>query len=231
MTASSSVVPLISNFEDVVKTRRSVRGFLPEPVPEDVIHKVFALAQTSPSNCNIQPWKVSVASGASCKALSAKFVETVSAGVESNPDQDRIYTFEGIYRKRQIDTAAALYGNMDIARNDIDGRQRAALRNFEFFGAPHAAFIAMKREFGETVALDVGMYAQNLMLAMTAYGIGSCAQASVSRYPDIIREHFGLDDSWAMMMGISFGYEDTTVAANKTIVPRASIEDEVTFVE
>ena len=220
-----------AKFEDVVRARRSIRGFLPDPVPKDILKKVFSLAQLAPSNCNIQPWIVVVASGESRKALRDKFVATVSAGVESNPDQPRIYKFKGVYRQRQIDTAAKLYGNMNIARDDIEGRTRASLRNFEFFDAPHAAFIAMQKTFGETVALDVGMYAQNLMLAMTAYGIGSCAQASVSRYPDIIREHFGLNDSLGILMGVSFGYEDVKVPANRTIVPRADIEDEILFLE
>ena len=69
------------------------------------------------------------------------------------------------------------------------------------------------------------------MLAMTANGLGSCAQASVSRYPDIIREHFGWHDSLAVLMGISFGYEDPSVPANKTIVPRADIREEVIFLD
>lgn len=227
-TPSSQATP---SFEEVVKTRRSVRGFLPEPVSKDILHKVFTLAQLAPSNCNIQPWTVSVASGDSCKQLRDKFVDAVRNRVQPNPDHARVDKFEGVYRKRQVDTAVALYGNMNIARDDNDGRRRASLRNFEFFDAPHAAFISMPKIFNESVAVDVGMYAQNLMLAMTAYGIGSCAQASVSRYPDIIRKHFGLADSLGVLMGISFGYEDPSVPANKTIVPRANIEDEVLFVE
>ncbi len=219
------------SFEDVVKTRRSVRGFLSEPIPKEVLHKVFSLAQLAPSNCNIQPWTVSVASGDSCKQLRDKFVEAVTTGLKPNPDHPRVDKFEGVFRQRQVDTAVALYGNMNIARGDNDGRRRASLRNFEFFDAPHAAFISMPKIFNETVAVDVGMYAQNLMLAMTANGISSCAQASVSRYPDIIRDHFGLDDSLGVLMGLSFGYEDTTVPANKTVVPRANIEDEVLFVD
>ena len=229
MTASTPTLQENPSFEDVVKHRRSVRGFLPDPVSKEVLHKVFNLAQLAPSNCNIQPWKVAVASGDSCKQLRDKFVEAVRGGTRPNPDHPRVDKFEGVFRQRQVDTAVALYGNMNIARDDNEGRRRASMRNFEFFDAPHAAFIAMPKIFNETVAVDVGMYAQNLMLAMTAHGLSSCAQASVSRYPDIIRDHFGLDDSLGILMGISFGYEDTTVPANKTIVPRANIEDEVLF--
>ena len=217
------------SFEHVVKNRRSIRGFLPNPVPEEVLHKVFNLAQLAPSGANAQPWTVSVASGDSCKQLRDKLSEAANSGVQPNPDYARIDKFEGIYGERQIKTAVTLYGNMNIARDDAEGRRRALMRNFEFFDAPHAAFISMPKIFNESVAVDVGMYAQTLLLALTAYGIGSCAQGSVSIYPDIIREHFGLSDSLSVLMGISFGYEDSSVPANKTKVPRANIEEGITF--
>lgn len=223
----------ISNcsLEDAVLARRSVRGFLPEPVPQDILNRVFSLAQQAPSNCNIQPWHVVVATGDSLRALQDKLVAEVSSGRPTAPDFDRVDQFEGIFRRRQVDTAAKLYGNMGIARDDKAGRRAAMLRNFEFFDAPHGAFIFMPRQFGATVALDVGMYAQTLMLAMTAHGIGSCAQASIGRYPGIVREYLGVDENLGLLMALSFGYEDPAVAANRTRVPRAPLEQEVRFVE
>ena len=229
MTENSTAKP--PTFDEVIEQRKSVRGFLPKPIPKEELHKIFALAQQAPSNCNIQPWNVAVASGESCKALRDKLVTAVEQQVAPNPDYSRTERFDGVFRQRQVDTAVELYNNMDIGRDDKEGRLWAMMRNFELFDAPHIAFISMPKIFNESVAIDVGMYAQTLMLSMTAHGIGSCAQASVSRYPDIIREHFGLDDGLAVLIGISFGYEDTTVPANRTIVPRASIEEEVLFLE
>lgn len=229
MTENSTAKP--PTFDEVIEQRKSVRGFLPKPIPKEELHKIFALAQQAPSNCNIQPWNVAVASGESCKALRDKLVAAVEQQVAPNPDYSRTERFDGVFRQRQVDTAVELYNNMDIGRDDRKGRLWAMMRNFELFDAPHVAFISMPKIFNESVAIDVGMYAQTLMLSMTAHGIGSCAQASVSRYPDIIREHFGLDDGLAVLIGISFGYEDTTVPANRTIVPRANIEEEVLFLE
>lgn len=229
MTDNSTANPL--TFDQVIEQRKSVRGFLPKPIPKNELHKIFGLAQQAPSNCNIQPWNVVVASGESCKALRNKLVAAVKQQVAPNPDYSRTERFEGVFRQRQVDTAVELYNNMNIGRGDTEGRQWAMMRNFELFDAPHIAFISMPKIFNESVAIDVGMYAQTLMLSMTAHGIGSCAQASVSRYPDIIREHFGLDDGLAVLVGISFGYEDTSVPANKTIVPRANIEEAVLFLD
>ncbi len=229
--SASTPTPTITGFEEVVALRRSVRGFLPEPVPEDVLKKIFTLAQQAPSNCNVQPWRVVVASGESCREISRKLQAVVASGSPMTTDYKRVEKFEGVMRQRQIDTAVQLYGNMNIARDDKAGRMKAMMRNYEFFDAPHIAFLGMDKMVSETVALDVGMYAQTLMLAMTSYGIGSCAQAAVSRYPDVVREHFDLPDNLGILMGLSFGYEDVSVPANRTIVPRAPLDEDVSFFE
>ncbi|MBF5053714.1 oxidoreductase [Alcanivorax venustensis ISO4] len=215
---------------DALRSRRSVRGFLDKPVPEETLKAIFELAQLAPSNCNIQPWKVFVASGEVRDELRRRMVEKVTAGVPMEPDfEPNAGKFSGVYRQRQGDCAVELYNNMGIARDDKPGRMRAQLRNFELFDAPHVVFIGMEREFGPTVALDVGMYIQSLMLAMTAYGVGSCAQGSMRYFPNDVREIFGEPASTAILVGISFGYEDPDVAANRTRVGRAPLADSVAF--
>ena len=215
---------------DALRSRRSVRGFLDKSVPEETLKAIFELAQLAPSNCNIQPWKVFVASGEVRDELRRRMVEKVTAGVPMEPDfEPNAGKFSGVYRQRQVDCAVELYNNMGIARDDKPGRMRAQLRNFELFDAPHVVFIGMEREFGPTVALDVGMYIQSLMLAMTAYGVGSCAQGSMRYFPNDVREIFGEPASTAILVGISFGYEDPDVAANRTRVGRAPLADSVAF--
>ena len=67
------------------------------------------------------------------------------------------------------------------------------------------------------------------MLVMAAHGIGSCAQGSMRYYPEDVREVFGLPPEIGIVLGISFGYEDTAVAANKTRVGRAPLGENVVF--
>ncbi|MCK0155250.1 nitroreductase [Alcanivorax sp. S6407] len=214
---------------DALKQRRSVRGFLDKPVPQAVLEEVFSLAQHAPSNCNIQPWQVWVASGQSRDVLRERMVDKVSRGVPFEPDYDSLPRFEGVYRDRQVDCAMALYGSMGIAREDREGRRRAELRNFQLFDAPHVAFIGMDKAFGVTVALDVGMYIQSLLLTMSAYGLGACAQGSMRYYPADVREILGIPDSTAIVLGISFGYEDPEIEANNTRVGRAPLQESVRF--
>ena len=230
-SASASPAPDRVSLEEAIKSRRSVRGYRAERVPQDVLESIFRLAQHAPSNCNIQPWKVYVASGELKEKLQQQMVERVMQGVPFCSDYDYPEKFDGEYRRRQVECAVELYNNMGIERNDQAGRMRASLRNFEMFDAPHVCFIGMDKRFGASVAIDVGMYVQNLLLSMTAHGIASCAQGSMRYYPDLVRDAFGIDDQTNILLGISFGYEDTRVPANKTRVGRDDISASVTFAE
>ena len=214
---------------EAVYERRSVRGFLDKEIPQDVLNRIFEIAQKAPSNCNVQPWKVYVASGELKDKLKQKMVENVTSGVDANPDYPYRSTFEDEYRKRQGDCAVALYSSMDIGRDDKDGRMRASLRNFEFFDAPYIAFIGMNPAFGTTVAIDVGMWAQTLMLTMVSFGLHSCPMGTMRNYPDLVREAFQVKDDTRILFGISFGYEDVKVAANNTRTSREEIAANIEF--
>lgn len=226
-----NISPGTITLEHAIKNRRSVRGYLDKRIPQEVLQSIFQLAQYAPSNCNIQPWQVFVASGELKDKLRAQMVDRVMKGVPFCSDYDYPEKFDGEYRRRQVECAVELYNNMGIGREDTAGRMRASLRNFEMFDAPHVCFIGMDKRFGASVAIDVGMYVQNLMLSMTAHGVASCAQGSMRYYPDLVREAFNLDPQTNILLGISFGYEDPEVPANKTRVGRDNIEQCVVFAE
>jgi nitroreductase len=216
------------DLDQTIRERRSVRGFLPNPVPREVLEEVLGLAQHAPSNCNVQPWRVYIASGNTLEKLRAALVQEVTTGA-SPVMVAPIDEFLGVYREKQVACAVELYGKMGIKRDDRVGRMNASLRNFQFFDAPHVAYICMAKSFGIGVALDVGMYVQTLMLAMQSRGISSCAQASLRAYPELVGEHLGIPDDEQILCGLSFGYEDPTVPANQTRQPRDPISSNVVF--
>lgn len=217
------------SLEQSIRNRRSVRGFLDKPVPEAIINRAFELAQLSPSNSNVQPWKVFVASGKTRNTIQKKMYELITGGDLGKPDFEYPMKFDGNYRKRQVDCAAALYKEMGIAREDQLGRMNALLRNFEFFGAPHMAFVCMEKEFPQSVAVDVGMYAQTLMLAFTALGVSTCPMGAMRNHPQLPREVFEFEENIGVLFGIAFGYEDTSVPANKTRMGRVPYTECVEF--
>jgi nitroreductase len=217
------------SLDEAVRRRRSVRGFLPDEVPEPVLREVFELAQRAPSNCNVQPWSPHVVSGEALRDLRLALTRAGETDEPVRPDYEANWKFTGLYRDRQIDAAVQLYDAMGVGRRDAEGRRAAYLRNYALFDAPHAVFIFMPPSFGLREATDVGMWAQTLMLAMSARGISSCAQGALSLYPDLVRERLGLGADLKLMFGISFGYEDPNVPANAARVGRAPLEDAVQF--
>ncbi|WP_219848877.1 nitroreductase [Paracoccus sp. FO-3] len=220
---------MMMTIDDAVAKRRSVRGYLPDEVPQDILREVLGLAQQAPSNCNIQPWITHVLSGPSLRGLGQKMVAAAQAEIPPDPDFAADRKFEGVYRARQIDAAMQLYGAMGIERHDRPRRDWAYRRNLDFFGAPHAALIFLHHTFEEREAVDLGIYAQTLMLLLTSRGISSCAQGALGLYPTIVRDHLGLPDTHRLIFGISFGYEDAAVYANRARVGRAGLDEAVVF--
>ena len=219
----------MNSFEEVLKARRSVRGFLAKPVPAEIMNKAFELAQLSPSNSNTQPWKVFVASGETRNQIRDKLVELISSGDLGVPDFEYPHKFDEEYRKRQVDCAVTLYKEMNIARDDREGRMNALLRNFEFFDAPHMAFLCMEKKFPQTMAVDIGLYAQTLMLVFTSLGISSCSMGAMRNHPQVPREAFSFGDNLGVLFGMAFGYEDTSVPANNIRMGRLPLAESVVF--
>ena len=214
------------DFDEVVRARRSVRGFKPDTVPADVIDACLALAQQAPSNCNVQPWRVYLASGEARDRIRTGMLEAFAAGRYEEMEHP-IDAFAGEYRKRQVACAVEMYGKMGVGRDDKLGRLDAHARNFALFDAPHVAIVCMDRSFGIGVALDVGMWVQTFMLALTSRGVGSCAQAALRAYAGLIARELEIPDNELMLCGVSFGYEDESVPVNATRQPRDPVDANV----
>lgn len=215
------------DFDALVRTRRSVRGYRPDPVSPSVIDAALETALWAPSNCNVQPWRVHLVSGAALRRLGAAMTEAARAG-RPRPDVPMDTAYRGVFRDRQIGSAKALYGAMGIARDDHQGRAAAFLRNLDAFGAPHAAFVFLPETFATREAADLGGFVQTFLLALTAHGLGSVAQGALSLYPDIVRARLGLDPGEQLMVGIAFGYEDPDHPANAARTERAPRTEIVT---
>lgn len=219
---------LVAAFQQIATQRRSVRGFLPRLVPQAVLETVFSTALTAPSNCNTQPWITHVVSGQCRDQISDSLLSSVGAG-DRDLDFPENGPYQGVYRQRQVEVGVLLYNALGIGRDDREGRQQAFLNNLKFFGAPHAAFLFMPDWCGIREAVDVGLYAQNLMLAMESHGIASCPQTILGFHSSVVRQQLGIDKSLKLLFGISFGYADNKLPQNQIRASRASLSDQVTF--
>ena len=212
---------------ETLQKRFSVRAFEDTPVPQEVLEEIFTLARRAPSNCNVQPCQACVVSGASKDQLQRELVNAVLSGSTPNPDFEWDVRYQGVHRERQFGSANALYGAMGIDRSDKARRQAAMLRNWQFFGAPHAAFFTMEKYLKMTGAVDLGIYAQTLALLMAERGISSCMQGALGMFPDPARRMFGLPDEVGILFGMSFGYADPDAPANQARTDRVPVDTAV----
>ena len=214
-------------FVDIVSRRRSMRDFKPDPVPRELIESVFGTAQRAPSNCNTQPWFVHVVTGEKLERLREALPAKFAAG-EIALDFPYDGQYEGVYKERQYASAAALYDSLGIARDQKAERNAWFMRNFSFFDAPAVAFFTLPTGFGLREACDLGMFAQTVMLGLTAHGLGSCPQTALAFLANVIRPALSLGDHEQLIFGMSFGYPRDT-AVNEVSTERAPLGDVVTF--
>ena len=217
-------------FHDVIRNRRSIRSFLPNPVPEEIICSVAKDARHTPSNSNIQPWVIHIVSGATRDALSKAMLEDDEAGRHS-PDfpwgYDELF---GVYKKRQKSQGAAYFQALGITREAVEERKTVVRRNLAFFGAPHACLLFLPTLYDNVrVAGDVGMYAQTFLLSLADHGLSGVPQTYLGFYADTVRKVLGIDPSLKMLFGISFGYPDLNSPASRYRMEKAPMDETVTF--
>jgi nitroreductase len=214
--------------ETAIAARHSVRAFLPREVPREVLMRIFEAAQRAPSWCNIQPWRVFIASG----ERRAELTNRLAAAAQSEsprPDVPFPMDYPEPYGTHRRQCGKALYEAMGVERGDHAGRQAAWLRNFVAFDAPHVAIVGIDRRFDLYAALDVGCWLQSVLLLATSEGLGSCAQASLSVYPDIAREVLAIPEDIKVLFGIGLGYEDPDARANACRTARDAAASNVSF--
>lgn len=57
------------DFYEVLLNRRSIRGYAPDLIPDEVLRRVLDAARIAPSACNLQPWKFLVLTSQARRAL------------------------------------------------------------------------------------------------------------------------------------------------------------------
>ncbi|MBE9548075.1 MAG: nitroreductase [Proteobacteria bacterium] len=213
----------------ILNNRASARAFTNKKIPTTELEAIFALAQQSVSNCNVQPWQTMVVSGETRERLKAALMKTLMAGQAPNPDFDWTPKYQDEHRERQFGSANALYGALGIERGDKKARMESMARNWTFFDAPHVAFFCMQKYLGIMGAVDMGVYAQTVSLILQEAGIASCMQGALGQFPDPVREVLKLPDELGILFGMSFGYADAAAPVNAARTSRAELAEAVKF--
>ena len=216
----------LHDLADLVQERHSTRMFLRDkPVPRELLDEALALAMRAPSNSNIQPWRLFLATGSRRDRLVEALLAEASTGYPAT-----VGLPESFARLRS-EIGALVYGSMGIAREDAAGRRIAQLRNWEFFRAPVAGVVCMHRDLGHADSLAVGMFLQTLVLALTGHGLGTCLQVSIAHFPDVLHDQLDIPDDLQILCGLAVGYADPEFPANRLRTPRNPVDENITFLD
>jgi nitroreductase len=215
---------------EAMTERRSIRGFLPDPVPRETLEAILAAASRAPSGSNIQPWHVRVTIGAEKARLSAALRAAHAAG-EPAAREYQYYPrqWREPYLARRRATGWGLYGLLGIGKGDHAATKAQHGRNYDFFGAPVGLFFSMDRDMELGSWLDCGMFIQNVMLAARGHGLETCAQAAFCDYHWIVRRELGLPEDRILVCGMSLGRPDPAEPANRFVTAREPLSAFVTF--
>ncbi|ORX17331.1 NADH dehydrogenase [Mycobacterium szulgai] len=216
---------------EAVTSRRAVRGFTGQPVPRQVLERVLSAAAWSPSGSNLQPWNIYVVTGAPLAELKKRAVDRVASGVLWDEREYVMYppAMKSPYRERRSAFGHERYSALGIAREDWEARQRAAIANWDCFGAPAALFCYVDRDLGLAQWADLGMYLQTVMLLLRAEGLHSCPQMAWSQVHKTVEDIVSPPAELMLFCGMSIGYEDATVEYIRT--GRAPLDETVTFIQ
>lgn len=215
---------------EAVRSRRAVREFSDEPVSQEVLERVLSAAAWSPSGSNLQPWRPYLVTGTPLKELKKRATERIAAG---DPWDEAEYVqypepLKSPYCDRRSAFGRQRYGDLGIPREDVEARQRAAIANWDCFGAPAALFCYIDRAMGPAQWSDVGMYLQTFMLLCRAEGLATCPQMAWAKVHKTVAEILTPPDDLILFCGMSIGHEQPAPHTSRT--GRATLTETVTFV-
>lgn len=226
----------IAAVDYAITSRRSIRSFLPTPVPRATIEAILQVASRAPSGTNTQPWQVHVLTGNSRQGLVDKIMAAYNDPAQAEAHQPEYDYYPPkwispfIDRRRKV--GWDLYGLLDIGKADKERMQVQQGRNFAFFDAPVGLIFTINRIMGKGSWLDYGMFLQNVMVAARARGLDTCPQAAFNHYHGIISEHLGLDAELDMVVvGMSLGYADPAAIENTLLTEREPVSQFTQFLD
>jgi nitroreductase len=210
-----------------ITSRRSIRAFLPTPVPRGTVEEILAVAARAPSGTNTQPWHVHVLMGEARQRLSQRLrsVYDDPAARSQHTEEYAYYPTEwrAPYIDRRRKVGWDLYGLLGIGKADKARMHSQHGRNYEFFDAPVGLIFTIERVMQQGSWLDYGMFLQNVMVAARARGLDTCPQAAFTQFHRVISAELGLGPDEMVVCGMSLGHADPNAVENTLVTEREPV--------
>jgi nitroreductase len=213
--------------KEAILARHSTRGYLPTPVPQDVLKTVLELGTRAVSAQNTQPWKFAVVTGEVLdKIREANMADYDADTTPDYPDAE----LTPVQKDRARTIGKQLLTSMEIAREDRERRDWWMRRGFRFFDAPAVILIYMDSDLDETYyRMEMGTVAQTICFAAMTQGLGTCVENQAITWQAGINKYLDLPENARLAIGIAIGYPDPDFAANHVVTPREDVDNLTTW--
>jgi nitroreductase len=216
----------IAAVDEAIRSRQSVRAFLPTPVERTTVEELLRLASRSASGSNIQPWRVRVIAGdAKTRLTQAIFDAVARDGFEPYQREWNYYPVRWrepfLGRRRKI--GWDMYSLLGVAKGDFEGTQQARMRNYEFFGAPIGMIFTLDEDLEIGSWLDLGIFLGSIMIAARGRGLHTCPQAAFADFHSVIRPLLNIPENEIIVCGMALGHIDPDAPVNGLKTERADL--------
>ncbi len=219
-------------YDDVVKGRRSIRGYLQKPVAKALIKDVLQLAMRAPSSLNTQPWHFHVVTGEPLHHIARENLERTLNGVPESREFREHGPYQGIHRMRQKVIASQLFDAMQISWKDKEKRMQWGLRGFRQFDAPVCIVVTYDRSIhgGDIGPFDCGAVANAIVNAAWSRGLGCVINSQGIMQSPVIRKHAQIPEDEVIMICIAMGWPDNNFPANHVVSTRKTLDEAACFI-
>ena len=214
---------------DALEERMSVRAFTSQTVPLETLTRVFEKSARAPSGGNLQPWHIVILAGEKLDEFKELMRKRLAG--EPHPEGEAaeyaVYpsNLKEPYRTARYEVGEEMYGLLGIGRDEKPKRLEWFANNYQFFGAPAAAFCFVDRIMGPPQWSDLGMYLQSVMLLFQEEGIDTCPQECWSTHPKTVHDFCEMPEELMLFCGMAIGYRDPDHPVNQLRTKRLPSSD------
>ena len=185
---------------EAIRERRSIRTFLSDPVPEEVILQILEAARLAPSGTNRQPWRFIVVTDAAERAKLRQMCWD-QAFIEEAPVVFVCCADLTAYSRDVTKNRYQQFVDYGIAATLSGGLTGPEFWGVQFEQEEKKGMWAFLPQIMSNTFIAV----EHMVLMATALGLGSCWVAAISDM-DEMRNYFGLSPTTVVVAVLPVGY-------------------------
>ncbi len=199
---------------DAIKTRRSIRKFLTDDIPDEMVEQLLEAARLAPSASNRQPWRFVVTRDKEIKkelfriCMRQKFIEEAPVVFVCFGDMNR-YSLDAKKKRRQ---EFRDFGVLETLSGKVAEPEYQAHKDTESIP---------REELITPVVANAYIAIEHIVLMAQALGLASCWVGAFEDAAELNRL-FNLPDTLVPLIVLPVGYPDGKIPSQR---PRLSRED------